>query len=558
MSEVPIPGTVHLVDIQGTSHLQHGADAKDIILVPQPTNDPNDPLNWSPKRKLLSSCMQLVLPLLGGMAINGLTPAYLLIQEETGIQIADLNTGNGLMYLFFGFGNLITQPFALNYGRRPAAVGSMFITSFLVLWGSFMNSTAEWYANRILVGIFFSSIECLIELCITDTKFTHERGFHMGAYNFALFGGALFAPIPAGFLADAAGWRWINRMYSILCFVSTMAMFLFMEETMFYRHGRVDEFLDAAEEKSSDDEHAATQVNSTTKNSPKESPVVDENVGSSYQVKTFGQKLKMWGARDPRQPNTFIKFFFLPITLLRYPGIVFSGILVGGVLAWYNVLLGTITQVFSGAPYNFSANMVGLTYLSCVLGTAVGCSFSGWLNDTIATWLARRNNGVKEPEARLWVAVIPLILHPAGCILYGVGAAHEIHWVGLCFGIGIITLSIVMGSTLSLSYCIDCYKEIAGEALVSVILIRNVMGKSPADILVMQVTRLRCTGFAFAYAVVPMVNNLGLQNAFLLVGFLGMGLNGLCFVMIAFGKKLRKVTASSYWRLVEEHGFQAH
>lgn len=494
MSDVPIPGTVRLVDLQGTSALRHGKNQKDIILVPQPTDDPNDPLNWSPSRKLLSSIWQMALPFCGGISINGLTPAYLLIQAETGISLADLNTGNGLMYLFFGLGNLIAQPIAINYGRRPTAVGSLTIMSFLVLWSSFMKTSAEWFANRILVGIFFSTIECLIELCIADTKFTHERGFHMGFYNWSLFGGALFSPIPAGFLADAAGWRWINRMYAILGFLTALGTFLFLEETMFYRPGRVDEFLNADPQSSSkaidiigtgdprptseSNPHPTSESHQMAETKSKEeaqrSPV--EEVGETHEIKTFKQRLRLWGLRDPRQPNTFLKFFFLPFTLLRYPGIVFSGLLVGSVLSWYNVLLGTITQVFSGDPYNFSANMVGLTYLACVTGTTVGCIVSGWLNDSIATWLARRNDGVKEPEARLWVAIVPFILHPAGCILYGVGAAHQIHWVGLCFGLGIITLSIVMGSTLALSYVVDCYKEIAGEALVTVILIRNLIG----------------------------------------------------------------------------------
>ena len=65
-------------------------------------------------------------------------------------------------------------------------------------------------------------------------------------------------------------------------------------------------------------------------------------------------------------------------------------------------------------------------------------------------------------------------------------------------------------------------------------------------------------GFAFSYAVTPMISGLGLQGAFLLIAFLGMAITGLCFVMIVFGKKMRKATAVSYWKLVEAHGFQAH
>ncbi len=54
-----VPGTVHLVDLEGTMRAKHASKGhKDIVLVPAPSNDPDDPLNWSPRRKLLStSCM---------------------------------------------------------------------------------------------------------------------------------------------------------------------------------------------------------------------------------------------------------------------------------------------------------------------------------------------------------------------------------------------------------------------------------------------------------------------------------------------------------------------
>ena len=197
----------------------------------------------------------------------------------------------------------------------------------------------------------------------------------------------------------------------------------------------------------------------------------------SLQVHSYTHRLKLWGHRDPRQPNNFYKLFFLPVTLFRYAGIIFSGVLVDGVLSWFNVLLGTTALIFGAEPYNFSANMIGLTNIASLIGTTAGCLISGWLNDNLATWHARRNDGIKEPEARLWAALVPLVLHPAGCILYGVGAAHHVHWVGVCFGMDLLTLSIVMGSTLALSYDIDCYKEVARESLISVIIIRNCMGE---------------------------------------------------------------------------------
>lgn len=51
-----IPGTVHLVDIEGTLRAKHASGIQhDIVLIPAPSDDPDDPLNWSAKRKLLST-----------------------------------------------------------------------------------------------------------------------------------------------------------------------------------------------------------------------------------------------------------------------------------------------------------------------------------------------------------------------------------------------------------------------------------------------------------------------------------------------------------------------
>jgi hypothetical protein len=59
LDESAIPGTVHLVDLEGTLRAKHASGGNsDVVLVPAPSNDPDDPLNWSPRRKMLSTfCM---------------------------------------------------------------------------------------------------------------------------------------------------------------------------------------------------------------------------------------------------------------------------------------------------------------------------------------------------------------------------------------------------------------------------------------------------------------------------------------------------------------------
>jgi len=52
-----VPGTVHLVDLEGTMGVKHDGKTKDVVLYPAPSSDPADPLNWSQKRKWKNSIL---------------------------------------------------------------------------------------------------------------------------------------------------------------------------------------------------------------------------------------------------------------------------------------------------------------------------------------------------------------------------------------------------------------------------------------------------------------------------------------------------------------------
>lgn len=54
IDETEIPGTVQLIDLDEHLTTRHAKDHRDIILVPTPSADPEDPLNWSPGRKRLA------------------------------------------------------------------------------------------------------------------------------------------------------------------------------------------------------------------------------------------------------------------------------------------------------------------------------------------------------------------------------------------------------------------------------------------------------------------------------------------------------------------------
>ncbi|TVY24294.1 putative MFS-type transporter protein [Lachnellula hyalina] len=537
-----LPGTVHLVDLAGTLNVRHEEGGeKDIVLLPQPTNEHDDPLNWTRPRKLLSVDLMLLAVLSGCFMTTLLSVSLLDIEKDTGIPLATLNSGVGVQYLFYGWSNLLWQPLGLSYGRRPVIlVGAVGMLACSV-WTAYVSSSGEWYANRLLIGAFYGPIETLIEVCISDVYFAHERGFWVGMYCCILYGSPFLGGIPTGFIATNLGWQWIQFIVSIIAGGCLLAAIFLMEETMFYREPTQDEALDFDEADNTPTNTTKALDNSETEEKIS-TPVASTRaeIGGISPKKSYTQKLKVWGARKPGQPNNALRSVWLPFTLVRFPVIAMSAVLVGAVLSWFNVVNATIALVVAAPPYNFSTESIGVLFIAPFIGCLVGCVFAGTLGDKIALWKARRNGGIFEPEFRLWLALVPFIIHPAGCILFGVGAAHGIHWVGLAFGLAMVVGTFPIGAAIAINYIIDTHKEVAGDALVTMILIRNSMG------------------FAFSYGVTPWITATGVQNTYIALGFIGMFFWGMPLVFIVFGKKLRKASAVSYWAMVEKQGLKAH
>jgi hypothetical protein len=63
--------------------------------------------------------------------------------------------------------------------------------------------------------------------------------------------------------------------------------------------------------------------------------------------------------------------------------------------------------------------MVGLAYLSAWVGVGLGFIFTGQFGTWFVTRMARRNNGIMEPEYRLWLCVVSAISVGFGMVLWG-------------------------------------------------------------------------------------------------------------------------------------------
>ncbi|RYO95108.1 hypothetical protein DL766_010232 [Monosporascus sp. MC13-8B] len=497
-SQVPI---CH--DVPGTIHLLHGtgdptAAGGQLVLQPRPSSDPEDPLNWTRRRKLLAIGMVYLYVFGIGIAACVQYSVLTKISEGTGIQVSELNLGTGLMFLFLGWGCLIWQPLALTYGRRG------------------------WYVHRSLLGLLAAPVESLPEVSVPDLFFAHERGNYMGIYAFVLFGSNYLAPFFAGFINDSADWRWTMHFGSLVLAACAVLMFFFMEETIYFR--------DDIEREHVDEQKPTATIHE------QQSGTASPSAGRSLPPKSYASGLKLFRLCDkrPTPKQAVLKSWRAIAIFAFFPTIAWAGLLYGTNLAWYNVLNATISRLLGAHPYNFSPKLIGVAYLSPFTFGAIGAVWSGHISDLTMIWLVRRNSGIREPEQRLWALAISGLLCSAGLVLWGVGASKGIHFIGLIIGFGFVALGIVCAGSIALAYAVDCFKEIAGESMITIIIIRNTIG------------------FAFNYAIDPWINTIGLQSCFISAAFISLMCTGSFILMIIFGKKLRRLSARKYWEYVAE------
>lgn len=175
----PIPGTQPLIDQRAMTG-DSNCKSSDLILQPKPSTSPNDPLNFSRRRKLLNTTCWALYTFTNGFASSNLysilTP---LAKTHPDLTLSVLNAGTGYLFLLAGLGLLVWQPLALQYGKRPVYIISLIALLAMNLWGPYIQSEGQWYARSILSGFFASPIEALPEASVADLYFVHERGFYM-------------------------------------------------------------------------------------------------------------------------------------------------------------------------------------------------------------------------------------------------------------------------------------------------------------------------------------------------------------------------------------------
>jgi MFS family permease len=207
-----------------------------IILVPTPSRDPADPLNWSPLRKwtilgLLVLWSATALSVQNFLS-NFLPSVYTRFPDATTNQINLLLT---ISTPLVAPGQLVFVPLALTYGRRFSLLLSIILLMASTVWGACSTSYGSLLGARVVEGFAGGPTDAMGFTIIQEFSFVHERGRMLGVLMMGQLALQLVFAIATNYMAVSTGFKWPFVLFSCISAGTFIGLWVFMPETRYER-----------------------------------------------------------------------------------------------------------------------------------------------------------------------------------------------------------------------------------------------------------------------------------------------------------------------------------
>ena len=234
-------------------------------------------------------------------------------------------------------------------------------------------------------------------------------------------------------------------------------------------------------------EHTSNHISSSKSNDPEKASIEQEPdadrkltaIRYTHNLRqapkqTFAQTLRPYNGRQSHA-NWFL-VAARPFVLYSYPAIFWSSCIYSCSVGWLIILSECVSTVYRNREtYNFTPLQVGLVYISPFVGGVLGTAVAGRFSDIVVRYMSRKNGGVYEPEFRLTMAIPIMLATAIGLMGFGWSVEEHDAWIVPTVFFGIISFGCSLGSTTSITFAVDSYRQYAGEALVTLNFSKNVL-----------------------------------------------------------------------------------
>lgn len=454
-----------------------------IVLVPQPTDDPNDPLNWPLwRRDLITLVLSITSVFATALGPILAADTVLLVSTLENVTFVKASLLTGYFLLGCGASAFLFVPSSRIWGKRHLFILGTILLIVTSVWtaASGSKSYTNFLWSRIFQGVAAAPFESLVNAAVGDLYFVHERGKRMAFTNLAVFGGAFFTPILVGKISNDMGWPWTFWFVAIFSGVCLPAIFLFCPETAYPRNPTPRFSAAAAAAATKNDsgldqeakEHAAPSTDSTIIPEPPAATTTKDEVNHNTSTETetqrdippkatFIQSLALFNGR--KSTDSFWKLTLRPLPLLFHPAFLWACLIQGLLIGW-TVFIGVLMAFFFIAvPLWWDEVQTGYAYTGAFVGALIGFAVAGGLSDWSARNMTSWNGGVYEPEFRLVLVLPQMVLGCAG--LYGFGITLDgmlwgkYHYAVPLTFFGLEVAGMVIGAVAGSLYIVDAYRE---------------------------------------------------------------------------------------------------
>ncbi|KAF2768726.1 MFS general substrate transporter [Teratosphaeria nubilosa] len=543
------PGTVKL------QQLLHNEtkDAK-VILQPRPTDNPNDPLNWPQWQKILNYFLASFYAMMVFCFVNATSPTWGPLADELHFSDATLTNTYAIGCATLAMGAPMLIPFALKYGSRPVYILSSLGQFLVSIWAARTMNAANWWGVNSVQCWLGALAEVLIQMTIADVFFVHQRGLMNAIYIWTANVGSNLGVVASGFITDDMGWRWVWWFCAIF-FGIQLIMFVFgFEETKFNHTESLAARQGSIVTVPGGPIGERSKINHESEKTPSEKQsTVDMDAGSVEDAvrnlsiihinpdiprKTYWQKLSLT-TTSPGKWSDFLCHAWQPFLILgSIPGVTFCCLTYAILLALSTVQSTVLSDYMIDPPYNFDSAQIGLMSLGPFIGTTLGSLVVGPVSDWWVIRLSKRNDGIYEPEMRFWVFLPFIPFQIAGGWWFGYALANGWSWPHVAVAYGVCNFGSAPLQSLALTYMLDAYNDIIGDALTALTFARNTMST------------------IFVFAIPAWIPAVGMANVFNTILPIELVILSFAAVFIWKGKLMRAKTAGIY-RHYAERQFEA-
>lgn len=474
----------------GTHHFIKGAST---VLVPQPSDDPADPLNWSTWWKLSAILATNMVTFSQGFGPLALAPMFGAYIQEFNCTLAEAVQFTGVCILVLGFSNFLWVPIQTSFGRRPVLLFSTLICMGSCIWRARAQSYGSFMAACVINGIGAGPAETAQPTIIADIFFLHDRGKWNTLYWVVYMGSLMVGPIVSGPMSDHEGWRsfwWLN--VGLLGLTALMVFFMF-PETKWDRGTLTEQLRQASVSSHPADEKAIKKDDadhsSNGEDNIKPSVTATSNAKNDLEAIKTADRDPFLGRGKPRKSQwmlfqknahpfkSILMDLWIPWKMMVFPIVQFASFVVSWSCSSFLTLNLTQTQNFAAPPYNFSSQTIGFLNFAILVGALIGLATAGPFSDWVSMRATKKNGGIREPEMRLPAMIPYVIIMYLGNIVVSVGYQNKWPWEAIviigyaCAGIQVAALPAIAST-----YAVDSYKPVAGSLFVSITVNKNVWG----------------------------------------------------------------------------------